>query len=1145
MKHHSSHAPVRLGGIPSHTREYVVSIHAKNHSHQKIIYIVDKDDLATTHQNLAFFCPNHRLAVFPPRDMYPYETLNPTPTIMAQRIQTLGALIDGTVDILVTTIEAFYDYVVPREQLAHYHATFKTHYSYDRDTLLTSWRTMGYQRVDTVLGVGDYAVRGGIIDLFPVGSPHPIRLDFLGDVLESIKTFDPLSQRTTDFVEEITYWPLSEIVLTDANLQTFRQNYRLHTPLKRREDIFYEAIQNRNILPGTYQWTPFFYAQPGTFLDYIEGFRIISPSDTLSLAHAYWITLTEHYESRKAQSDSHVPYAFAPETLFVPRHTIETYIEQNMDLELYTFEPRGVTSAHIHVLHTFRKRIKSGEKKNLLDFREHIKESPKPIIVTAPVATEHGHLRTLMRGMGFPDPVVANSWNEVILLLGAPISKKPYWIIVPGPLAQGFETSEFELYTETDLLGQRAERISKVKPKISKLLELSHFQKGDFLVHDAHGIGRFENLETLSINDAPHDCIRLTYDQGDRLFVPVENMDILSFFAHKDSASSLDKLGSSSWQQRKERVRKKIKEIAEKLATIAATRSLIQATPYTDVSTDFQEFCARFPYMETDDQLNAINDVLSDLANPTPMDRLVCGDVGFGKTEVALRAAFVVASSGAQVVVLAPTTLLARQHYESFMKRFSGLGFQIGLMSRFQNTTELKKQRKATENGSLNILIGTHSLLSSRVTFYNLGLLIIDEEQHFGVQQKEKIKAAYPHIHVLSLSATPIPRTLQLSISGIRDLSLITTPPLKRLPVKTRVMPFDILTIADVLQKEKSRGGQSFFVCPHVSHIPDIYRQLSQALPDLGIGIAHGQLTSSQLENTVIRFCEGAYDILVSTNIVESGLDIPNANTLIVYRSDLFGLAQLYQLRGRVGRSPRQGYAYFTITPEKTLTTGAERRLEVMQTLESLGASFQVASHDMDIRGTGNILGEEQSGQMQQVGIGMYHHMLEEALMVLKAKQSNTAVLDHDWSPQINIGLKVFIPETYIPDMTTRLSIYQQIATIKSDDELIALQHELVDRFGPLPPEASNLARVIQVKNRMKELYLSKIDTGPKGILFSFHQNTCPYVDRLVTFSYSQKGTVQLRPDQKMVLYRAWDSPESVLSNVTQFLTSMKESVLS
>jgi transcription-repair coupling factor (superfamily II helicase) len=694
-------------------------------------------------------------------------------------------------------------------------------------------------------------------------------------------------------------------------------------------------------------------------------------------------------------------------------------------------------------------------------------------------------------------------------------------------IERGFVADGIGCVSEQDLLGERISRPARRRKRADQFIaEATEIAEGDLVVHADHGIGRYDGLVTLHVTGAPHDCLRLLYDGNDKLFLPVENIEVLSRFGTETAGVALDKLGGSSWQARKAKMKSRIRDMAGELIRVAAERRLRDAEIMAPAEGAWDEFCARFPFAETDDQSRAIADVLEDLASGRPMDRLICGDVGFGKTEVALRAAFVAAMSGGQVAVVVPTTLLARQHFRTFSTRFAGLPIKVAQLSRMVTAKDAADVRRGVADGSINIVIGTHALLSKSVTFAGIALLIVDEEQHFGVAHKEKLKALKADMHVLTLTATPIPRTLQLALTGVREMSLIATPPVDRLAVRTFIMPFDAVVIREALQRERFRGGQVFCVVPRVEDLGRMAERLAQIVPEARTVQAHGRLAPTELERVMTEFGDGKYDILLSTNIVESGLDMPAVNTLLIYRADMFGLGQLYQLRGRVGRGKQRGYAYLTWPPNHSLSVAAEKRLTVMQTLDSLGAGFTLASHDLDIRGAGNLLGDEQSGHIREVGIELYQQMLEDAVADLRAAKGREKHADRDWTPNIGLGLPVLIPETYVRDLPVRLGLYRRIGALASDGESEAMAAELVDRFGKLPEEVENLLQVVALKRACREAGVEKLEAGPKGMVLGFRGNAFGNPVGLINWLSSKGGQIRLRPDHKLALVREMNVSE-------------------
>jgi len=688
-------------------------------------------------------------------------------------------------------------------------------------------------------------------------------------------------------------------------------------------------------------------------------------------------------------------------------------------------------------------------------------------------------------------------------------------------LEHGFEAPGLTVISEQDVLGDRLIRAPRRKRRAENFLtESQSLSPGDLVVHVDHGIGRYQGMEVVTAAGAAHECLLLEYAENSKLYLPVENIELLSRYGHEEGL--LDRLGGGAWQSKKAKLKERIREMADRLIRIAAERALRKAPVLEPPPGLWDAFSARFPYDETDDQLTAIDAVIGDLTSGAPMDRLICGDVGFGKTEVAMRAAFVAAMSGVQVAVIAPTTLLARQHYKSFAERFRGLPINVRQLSRFVSARDAADARDAMARGTADIVVGTHALLAKGVKFMNLGLLVIDEEQKFGVTHKERLKQMRSDVHVLTLTATPIPRTLQLSLTGVRDLSIIGTPPVDRLAIRTYVSEFDSVTIREALLREHYRGGQSFYVVPRISDLPEIEAFLKEQLPELTYMVAHGQMAAGELDDRMNAFYDGKYDVLLATTIVESGLDIPTANTMVIHRADMFGLAQLYQIRGRVGRSKTRAYAYLTTKPRAKLTATAEKRLRVLGSLDTLGAGFTLASQDLDIRGAGNLLGEEQSGQMRDVGFELYQSMLEEAIAKIKAgEMEGLSEADEQWAPQINLGVPVLIPEAYVPDLDVRLGLYRRLSGLSTKVELEGFAAELIDRFGALPREVNTLMLVVRIKAMCKRAGIAKLDGGPKGATIQFHNNKYASPEGLVAFIHDQRGLARVK-DNRIVVRRDW-----------------------
>ncbi|MEM8791179.1 MAG: transcription-repair coupling factor [Pseudomonadota bacterium] len=1084
---------------------------------------VARDDAraAAMTEALAVFAPVLPVLTFPAWDCLPYDRVSPNPEIAAPRMAALAALADGfdRPGVLMTTLNAATQRVPPVAWVAESSFVAEASQQIDIDGLVAWLTGMGFNRVSTVIEHGDFAVRGGIIDIFPPGDAYPVRLDFFGDVLESARRFDTESQRTIEQVARVELAPASEITLTEQAITRFRTGYRETFGAARLDDPLYAAVSEGRKHQGMEHWLPLFHERLETLFDYLPDAPVTLDAQIEEALRARADTVADHYNAREealSMAGKHdVPYRpLAPEALYLGPEGWRAAL-QGRAIKAFTPHKQplgpGIVDAGGRQGRNFApERQQDGV--NIFDkLVEHVQARAKvgPVVLASYSEGARERLIGLLSDHGLADVQSVDRWEKITGVS----------CMVWG-LEQGFQSDDLTVISEQDVLGDRLiRRARKGRRAENFLTEAQSLTPGDLVVHLDHGVGRYQGLETVTAIGAPHECLALEYAGESKLYLPVENIELLSRYGQE--AGELDRLGGGAWQAKKAKMKAKIRDMADKLIRIAAERELRQGE-VVEPGEAYAEFCARFPYQETDDQLGAIEAVLGDLASGRPMDRLVCGDVGFGKTEVALRAAYVAAASGLQVALVAPTTLLARQHAKEFTARFKGTGLRVRQLSRFVSNSEATLTRKGLEDGEISIVVGTHALLSKQVKFCNLGLLIIDEEQHFGVKHKERLKELRSDVHVLTMTATPIPRTLQLAMSGVRELSIIATPPIDRLAVRTYVSPFDSVTVREALLREHYRGGQSFFVVPRISDIPEAEEFLRDQVPEVSVVVAHGQMAAGELDKRMNAFYDGKYDVLLATTIIESGLDIPSANTLIVNRADMFGLAQLYQIRGRVGRAKLRAYAYFTTPPRKPLTPQAERRLKVLSSLDTLGAGFTLASHDLDIRGAGNLLGEEQSGHIKEVGFELYQEMLEEAIAKIRSG-ATAATVDEDetWAPQINLGVPVLIPENYITDLDVRLGLYRRLSGLETKTELEGFAAELHDRFGKPPSEVETLLRVVRVKAMCKRAGIAKMDTGPKGCTIQFRNDKFADPAGLVGFLQDQRGLAKVR-DNKLVLRRDW-----------------------
>ncbi len=1106
---------------------------------------VARDDarLASLRASLRFFAPELPVLTFPAWDCLPYDRISPNPEIAAARMATLALLADGFARpaAILTTVNAAIQRVPKRSVIRGASFVAEVGQRIDIDELRRYLARMGFHAAPTVGEPGEFAVRGGLIDIYPPGAGGPVRLDLFGDVLDSARRFDPVSQRTTEKVARVELAPVSEVILDEPSIGRFRTRYRAMFGAAGGEDPLYEAVSAGRKHQGYEQWLPLYHDGLETIFDYLPGAPVLLDERFDASQDARWDALSEQYDTRAAalgvKSRLGTVYKpCPPEELYLDAAALAATLQGRAVHRLAALPAPlgfGVIDAGGRIGRNFAPE-RQNEAVNLFDaLAAHVKAKRRSGAVV--VATYSKGARERMAGLLADSGIT----DAVELRKAADIDGDGLYLAV-WALEHGFEAEGLTVIAEQDVLGDRLIRAPRRRKRTENFLaEAAGLMAGDLVVHVDHGIGRYTGLETITALGAPHECLALEYAGGDKLYLPVENVELLSRYGHDEGL--LDRLGGGAWQAKKARLKARIRDMAERLIRIAAERTLRSGAILTPPEHHlWEEFCARFPYAETDDQLNAISDVLGDMASGAPMDRLVCGDVGFGKTEVALRAAFVAAMSGVQVAVIAPTTLLSRQHYKNFAERFRGLPVQVRQLSRFVPAREAAETRDGLARGTVDIVIGTHALLAKGVRFKNLGLMIIDEEQHFGVQHKERLKALQSDVHVLTLTATPIPRTLQMALSGVRELSLIATPPVDRLAIRTYVSEFDMITVREALLRERYRGGQAFYVVPRITDLAEVEAFLREQVPEVSVVIAHGQLAATELDARMNAFYDGKYDVLLSTTIVESGLDIPAANTLIVARADMFGLAQLYQIRGRVGRSKLRAYAFFMTEPRKTLTPQAERRLRVLGALDSLGAGFTLASQDLDILGAGNLLGEEQSGQVREVGFELYQDMLQEAIAKLRSGEIEMEG-DGEWSPTINLGVPVLIPEAYVPDLDVRLGLYRRLSQLEKKVEMEGFAAELIDRFGPLPQEVDTLLTILRIKALCKRAGIAKLDGGPKGATVAFHLDKFANPAGLVAFLHDQHGEAKVR-DNKIVVRRDWADAKARL--VGAFLIARDLAVL-
>ena len=1064
----------------------------ENKNRDMLLLYNKEQDASDIFKILQFFYPEVNLYHLPAWDILPYERVSPSADVMLRRTKTLVEISNSNHNILIASSASYLQKIPNAYELSSSFLKLNIGDKYSQDNLVKFLSSVGYLRSPTANNAGEFAVRGDLIDI--VTNALAYRVNFLWDKIDSIKLFDIDTQITNSKMDYIELYPPSELILNETNIANFKNNFLQNFGVNHISDPIYQNILKGSKPIGAEHLLPLFYDELSSVPALLDSPIIIYDDFFIDSCEERLEMIRDLYESRTDNSLNLNTRYFAVKP------------EEFWDIDYKLEKSFNIDDSKIELLPSFLEEAAISERTSSEVASYYISEQKKSIILSASSKNSSERLSELFK---ITDKKIEFKNIDSLSEIGK-------YNIAILPVDSGFVSNDYIVIGESDILGEKIRYKVDSRKKLKNILtELDALSIGELIIHKDHGIGKFLGIENISISGKAHDCIKLLYKGDDRLFIPVENIDLIKKYGHE--YAELDKLGNLGWQRRKAKVKERIGLIAKSLIDIAAKRELILMDNPNINNDYYQKFCSKFPYIETEDQMNSIAEIRSDLESNKPMDRLLCGDVGFGKTEVAMRAAFFVVSNNRsldikQVAIIAPTTILARQHYINFQERFRGFDIKIEMISRLSNRAQISLNKEELASGKLDIIIGTHALLSDGVKFANLNLLIIDEEQHFGVKQKEKLKNLKSDIHVLSMSATPIPRTLQMSILDLKQLSLITTPPIDRLSVKTSMIMDDEVLLREVLMKEYLRGGQSFYVAPRIADLENIVEKLKRIVPELKFEMAHGQMSPSELDNIMNDYYEGSFDILLSTTIIESGIDIKSANSMIIHNSHMLGLSQLYQLRGRVGRGKVRGYVYL-LFDKKLATEDAMKRLESIASIDALGGSFAIASHDMDDRGFGNLLGAEQSGNIKEVGAELYNDMLKDAIESFR----NTERESEEISPNINIGVPVFIPDFYIKDPILRMSIYRRAGEIKSSDDYMNFVYEMEDRFGKIPEEMNNLLEIMKIKNICKKLYIEKFDLGEKACLIKFYDSK-PVHDMVMTFIKKYPRIAQIRPDSKLLI---------------------------
>jgi transcription-repair coupling factor (superfamily II helicase) len=1111
-------------------------------THNKTILFIANDELELDliEAQINFFAPHLKITKFIGWDCNIYDKVSPNISNMVNKINALYHLINCSSEVVLTHVSAIMQKLPPRKLLENIKKTLSVNDIIKRDELLNILLELGFRRVEVATDLGDFAVRGDIIDIVSLAE-NGWRVDFIGNKVENIRIFDTLTQLSiSKKLEKIDLMASNEVILNDATIKNFCQNFIKAFGHKAIEHPLYQAIETGRKYPGMEHYLSLFYEYLDNIFDYFIPEIILCDHNFDQAIENYENKIIDGYKTRdnllhNRFQDEVIYYPVKPESMWLSKLDIKNQLlkykviySHNFNCDIAQALDLGIKLTDNFYLMSQSKNISSFD--SFRKYRDNIKSK---IIIACNTEGSLQHIQKILENYNIHS-FRLNDFNDYKKIKSKNIGLAVF------PSSRGYKIDDFAIISEQDLLGERIVRKKATKKLEHLLAEINNLQIGEYVVHQQHGIGIFIGLETLTVSNLQHDFLKLEYEDGDFLYLPVENVDLLSRYGSNEVEAKLDKLGSASWKNRKEKLKEKLKEIAAQLIKTAAARASKHANSIVVKQDLYEEFCLKFPYLETEDQINAIKDVEQDLSSSVPMDRLICGDVGFGKTEVAMRAAFITLNpennTKQQVAIIVPTTLLARQHYHAFVKRFNGFDVQIRQISRLVSSKERKLTKLGLEDGSIDIVIGTHALFTKDITFKNLGLLVIDEEQRFGVLQKEKLKQLQDNVHILTLSATPIPRTLQMSLTGVKELSIIASPPVDRQVVKTYIMNYNSAIIRETILREFNRGGQIFFVCPRISDINELLPKLSTLVPEIKIVVAHGQMSPAALEEIMSDFYNKKFHLLLSTSIVESGIDIAEANTIFIHRADKFGLSALYQLRGRVGRSNIKAFAYLFL-PNKKISKTSMAKLEVMQTLDSLGAGFTVASHDMDIRGFGNLVGDEQSGHIREVGLELYQEMLQEAIANLKREDhKDSDYLNEEYSPQINIDLPITLPSSYVEDLSLRLSLYRNLASFRTIKEIDDFAVEMIDRFGMFPIEVEYLLSILKLKIKAKQINVDKIDAGSKAITFSFKDNRSSNPEKLLQFIQSNLSYMKIRADSKVLIKKTFNDATHKLSFINELL---------
>ncbi|MCJ8336931.1 MAG: transcription-repair coupling factor [Pseudomonadales bacterium] len=1091
-----------LGGVAGASAGWLIAQAASQQQGLTVVICKDTDSALTLESEIRFFTPAQRLQIlpFPDWETLPYDNFSPHQDIISSRLTTLQQLPLIEKAIIVVPISTFMHRIVPYDFLVANTLILNRGQTINADKLRNQLVEAGYRAVDNVFSHGEFAFRGSIIDLFPMGSEFPFRIDLFDDEIDSLRTFDPESQRSIDKIEQIKLLPAREFPLTEDAISLFKKQWRQRFDVTPKKCPTYQDVSNGFAPAGIEYYLPLFFQQTSTLFDYLpDDTLIISEGALENKCQNFWQDVFNRYEQLRHDIERPI---LEPSALFLNSSEFMRHLKPFRKLQYSNELVKGAGKSNLQCRAPAELSVDAQSTLPLSALQQHLADNPNSrFLFCAESAGRREALLELLSKIKLA-PASLENWQQFI-------DGDAQVAITVFPLSRGLSIpNQLELISESQLFGRQVfqqRRRTKEKSQSDLVVRnLTELQLNAPVVHIDHGVGRYLGLETIVIEDQGNEFVKLSYANDATLYVPVASLHLISRYSgSSDEMAPLHRLGTEQWSKARQKAAEKIRDTAAELLSIYARRAARKGFAFESPAQEYQRFAASFPFEETPDQALAISAVIRDMTSAQPMDRLVCGDVGFGKTEVAMRAAFIAVQSNKQVAILVPTTLLAQQHYENFSDRFADSAINIDIVSRFKTSKQQNVTLAQLQAGNVDIIIGTHKLLQKDVKFKQLGLVIIDEEHRFGVQQKERLKSMRSEVDILTMTATPIPRTLNMAMSGMRDLSIIATPPARRLSVKTFVRESDSAIIKEAILRELLRGGQVYILHNEVKTIDKVARELGELVPEARIAVGHGQMRERQLEQVMSDFYHKRFNVLLCTTIIETGIDVPNANTIIIQRADKFGLAQLHQLRGRVGRSHHQAYAYLLTPHPKSISKDASKRLDAIAEATELGAGFTLASHDLEIRGAGELLGEEQSGQIQGIGFTLYMEMLEQAIESIRDGKTPNLDKPLQFGSEVNLHLPALIPDDYLADVHSRLVMYKRIASSKNDTELKELQIEMIDRFGLLPEATKNLFRITALKHSADALNIIKIDAGVGNGRLDFGAE--PKIDPITLVNLVQK----------------------------------------